>query len=281
MRRRALVGLALVSAAVLGPAAAAHAQCGPAISLEDGLARAHVAFVGTVIDRSNRDRTAVFEVLEVWKGSSLPGRVIVNGGPADRDQLTSVDRSWLLNQIYLVVPANEHSPFQDSLCTATRLWSTPTGEIPEHLQPAVGNALPLPMLASAGAAGGEGGTGRFLDSVVLAGVVLVVALGFVWLVSRLSSRRRHAATQAAVVPVSDQVSGAFRRRRFRWLIPSLPRIIPSRRGTPLERVRKSRRRGRRGGAGHDKEQLLRAVKTSATRPPSRKNHYTSGRRSVP
>ena len=62
---------------------------------------------------------------------------------------------------------------------------------------------------------------------------------------------------------------------------SMPSVLESKRGSRLEQVRRATRRGRRAPSDHEREQLERAVKLTATAPPSRRNHYTSGRRSAP
>jgi len=282
MRYRVLIALALVAAAVVGPAGAAHAQCGPTLEVEDSLVRAEVVFVGTVVDRSNRDRTAIMDVHEVWKGTRLPASVTVNGGPEDISQFTSVDRSWLLGQTYLVMPANDRSPFQDSLCSGTQLWSTPTGEIPENFQLAVGNISPIPLLIGAGSAGGDDGLSGSFGNVGVAVAVLAVALGLIWLVRKLGSRRKPGPTR----PHSPRPDGALPTaalRSQRRMLPgfSMSAMFESKRGSRLEQVRKATRRRRRGPGEQERQQLERAVKLTATKPPSRRNHYTSGRRSAP
>lgn len=282
MRRRVLIALALVAAAIVGPAGAAHAQCGPTLAIEESLLRTEVAFIGRVVDRSNLDRTAVMEVLEIWKGGRLAQFVTVNGGPEDIDQFTSIDRSWLLGQIYLVVPANSRSPFRDSLCSATQLWATPTGEIPEHLQPVLGNVSPIPVLVGDGGVMGDEGLSGILGDVGIAVGLLALALGVIWGLRRLGSMSKRRQAGAARARHGEPApTAAFKRSRLRIPWISISSLFSSKRGSPLDRVRKATKRGRRGPGEHEREQLERAVKVTATTPPSRKNHYTSGRRSVP
>jgi hypothetical protein len=281
MRRRVLIALALVAAAISGSAGAAHAQCGPTLAVEESLARTEIAFVGQVVDRSNRDRTAVMEVLEIWKGRRLPQFVTVNGGPEDLDQFTSIDRSWLLGQIYLVIPANAGSPFRDSLCSATQLWTTPTGEIPDHLQAAVGNISPIGVLTGESGVTADGGPSGVFGSLGVAIGVLALALAIIWGFRRLGSMpKRRTVTSAATTHREVAPTAAFKRRRRRMPGISLSGLFTSKRGSRLERVRKATRRGRRGPGEHEREQLERAVNVRVTMPPSRRNHYTSRRRAA-
>ena len=283
MRNRVLITLALVAAAIVAPAGAAHGQCSPALSTEGSLAETEIAFVGRVADRSNRDRTAVVEVLEVWKGRPLPPTVTVNGGPEDLSQQTAVDRAFLLGQIYLVMPANDRVPFQDSLCSGTQLWSTPTGSIPEELQSAAGNTFPIQVFVGGeSGVGTERSSGAFGMAAVAAGALLaalVVIYGF----RRLSaSKRRPRHRPGPMGGRTDNPPAApFKRRRPRMARLSMPAILEWKRGSRLDQVRRATRRGRKGPGDNEREQLERALKLTATKPPSRRNHYTSGRRSAP
>ena len=283
MRNRVLITLALVATAVVAPAGAALAQCGSALSTEGSLAQTEVAFVGRVIDRSNRDRTAVMEVLEVWKGSPLPPTVVVNGGPEDLDQHTSVDRVFLLSQIYLVMPANNRAPFQDSLCSGSQLWSTADGSIPAELQLAAGNISPIPIAVDGESGTGVGSMSGLLGTAGVAVGVLLAALAVIYGVRRLSSPKRKPRRTAGSVGVGtgSAPEAAFKRKRRRMARLSMPGVLDSKRGSRLEQVRKATRRGRRAPSDHEREQLERAVRLTATTPPSRRNHYTSGRRSAP
>jgi hypothetical protein len=105
----------------------------------------------------------------------------VNGGQENLSQQTSIDRTFLLGQIYLVLPANDRAPFQDSLCTGTQLWSTPTGSIPEHLQQAAGRDTPIPVLS--GEAGARVAAPGGVNFLIVAMIVVGLAYVFV-LVSR-------------------------------------------------------------------------------------------------
>ena len=281
MRIRALTVLVLVAAAVVAPASAAYAQCGSAGAVQDRLASAEVAFVGRVVDRSNRDRTAVMQVLEVWKGERLPSQVTVNGGPEDLSQQTAVDRTFLLSQIYLVMPANARPPFRDSLCSGTQLWSTPTGSIPLFLQDAVGTDVPIPMIPDGGFTADDGGVAGSLGTVGVALVVIVLALGLIFGVRRLGSlsRRGSRKTKRAHHGSTGPLPGAaYRSKKRRMGRLPMSGKLQSRRGSGLDRVRRAARRGRKAPDEHETQQLQRALKRTATRPPSRRNHYKSGRR---
>ena len=284
MRIRALVVLALVAAVIVAPASAAHAQCGLVRTVEQSLAEADVAFVGRVVDRSNLDRTAVMQVLEVWKGASLPSSVTVNGGPEDMAQQTSIDRTFLLSQIYLVMPANSRSPFQDSLCSGTQLWSTPTGSIPSVLQSVVGRELPILIVPGGVSAADDGGSSGLLGTLGIGVIVIVLALGLIFGVRRFGliggtpKRKKKSMGHAAA---SGMPRVAFRPKRRRLARFSMPGKFTSKRGSRIDQVRRAARRGRNAPGEQEKEQLRRAVQGTATRPPSRRNHYTSGRRSAP
>ena len=285
MRNRVLLALALVAAAVIGPAGAAHAQCGPAKSTAESLTTTEVAFVGRVVDRSNLDRTAVMEVLEVWKGDSLPPLVTVNGGPEDMNQFTSIDRRYLLGQIYLVMPANARAPFLDSLCTGTTLWTTPDGTIPEEFQLATGNIEPIPVVVGADGGEGNGALSWLVDNVGVGLVVLALALGVIYSVKAISSKPTTSFHGGRTTSASREVrpdvppTAAFRRRKRRGPSFSLPRF--EWRGSRLDRFRRANKRGKKGSGQLQTEHLERVVHLKATTPPKRKNHYTSGRRSAP
>lgn len=282
MRTRVFAALTLVVGLVLVPATTAHAQCGPSRTIEENLASVDVAFIGKVVDRSNRDRAAEVQVLEVWKGPKLPQFVTVNGGPEDLDQQTSIDRSFLLHEIYLFMPATTREPFQDSLCSGTQLWS-PDGTIPVNLQDAAGNATPVPIAwgdattQSPDDGGSWGGPATFLVVLVL-GVALV--LGLLRLGSEKPARKKKGPRRRQGSAPHDLLPTKLSRRRWRFPRFSLPSLFVFRHGSRLDRVRRATRRSRKGPREQEKEQLERAVKPTATRPPSRRNHYTSRRRSA-
>src|SRR5881296_3549539 len=77
------------------------ASCLPPPILPVAISTAAVAFVGTVRQVTNLDRTAVLDVEEIWKGPNLPDHVEVHGGPEQPDRMTSVDRTWQQGARYL------------------------------------------------------------------------------------------------------------------------------------------------------------------------------------
>lgn len=110
------------------PASTAHADCAvDERMLEERIADAPVVFVGTATEVTNRDRTATFDVHEIWKRPGdvpeIGGEVVVHGGPDEADAGTSVDRSWQPGQRYLVFPRFEDGRFVDDICTSTRPWT--------------------------------------------------------------------------------------------------------------------------------------------------------------
>ena len=97
----------------------ALASCAEVPDLETAFADAEVVFIGVVVELSNRDRTAVMEVEQVWKGPQLPAVVTVHGGPSDPGVITSVDRTFE-RATYVVFPVNSSPPFEDNACTLTQ-----------------------------------------------------------------------------------------------------------------------------------------------------------------
>ncbi len=251
--------------------------------LEESLAAADVVFVGRVVDRSNADRTAVMEVLEVWKGPTQPARVTVIGGPEELSQQTAIDRTFLLGQIYLVVPANRQAPFQDSLCSATQLWSTPTGSIPAELQDAVGTEVPIVLLTDQSPELGDGRFSGWCGTLGMALIVIVFALALIYGLRRMSSRHPSRDGQPDPGRKTDPASKslpAFRRKRMRVSRKLAMTDLLGSGGRGGPRLEKARRRAgvfRKGSGEHEKELLRRAVKLTATKPPSRRNHYSAGR----
>jgi hypothetical protein len=107
---------------VLLPAGTASASCLELPPLDVGLAEAHTAFVGTVIDLANQDRTATFAVEEVWMGT-VAEEAVVMGGPSG-NAFTSVDRAFEVGTRYLVVPVRgAGSSFEDNACTLTQPYT--------------------------------------------------------------------------------------------------------------------------------------------------------------
>ena len=128
MRRFALalfVTLALVGGGSAPALASCVAPFGPGGSpdLAAQLDAAPVVFVGRVVSTKNNGRVAGVEVESVWKGSGIHSGVTVVGTPDQQSAATSVDRTFTVGVRYLFVPASPASPFSDSNCSATRVYS--------------------------------------------------------------------------------------------------------------------------------------------------------------
>ena len=153
MRRFALT-LFVTLALVGGGPAPALASClappfGPGGSPDLGaqLAAAPVVFVGTVISTKNNDRVAAVRVESVWKGSGIHSVVTVVGTPDQQSAATSVDRTFTAGGRYLFVPSSPGSPFSDSNCSATRLYTRELDTLRPltALPPLAGGDAPEPM----------------------------------------------------------------------------------------------------------------------------------------
>jgi hypothetical protein len=107
------VGTALISATP------ASASCAIAPNLQKVIATAPIIFVGTVRHVDHYGTRATVRVQQVWRGESIPRRVIVNGS------LGAESRVFQVNRRYLFVPERSSmaSPFQDDDCTATQLYT--------------------------------------------------------------------------------------------------------------------------------------------------------------
>jgi hypothetical protein len=175
--RRSLPVAFLLLAMSIGGASAAQASCGvlPGTTLAGQIDAAPTVFVGTVIRTSNNDRVARVRVESVWKGPAVPTFVTVSGTPAQGSAATSVDRSFAVGQRYLLVPSTGSSPFQDSSCSATQLYSTQL----DALKPATAQA-PTP------GSDGLDPTGWWLPAWIfpaLAGLLLAAAAAL-WIARR-------------------------------------------------------------------------------------------------
>lgn len=120
---RSVTVVTVLALAVLLPVGAALALCAvDERSLEQQIDEAEVVFVGTVVGVRDQQRTASFEVHDVWKGPEMDRQVVVQGGPGDPNTATSVDRSWHMGHRYLVIPYIEGGRLADSICSPTRVW---------------------------------------------------------------------------------------------------------------------------------------------------------------
>lgn len=147
-------------------------SCLPPMPIEQALRESGSVFVGTVVGLADADRTANFDVDEVWVGPDLPARAVVHGGP-EGDTFTSVDRTWEANGRYLVFASVVDGQLTDNACSNTQSWSDEL----EALRPP--DAQPPEAATDSGTTGGLPATAL----VVIGGLV---ALG---LVSVLAFRR--------------------------------------------------------------------------------------------
>jgi hypothetical protein len=157
--------LAIASLAIgVSPVAADCQMAGP---IEDELAAAEVAFVGTAAQVNGA--MAFFEVHEVWAGPVV--NTVEVHGLASGVEFVEDDRIWAPGMTYLVIPWVEGQVLRDSICTATIEWNDDLAD----LRPA--DAV---IVASEGETGG----------VPTAVIVLLGAVIGVGGVSMLAFRRR-------------------------------------------------------------------------------------------
>lgn len=90
--------------------------------LEERIEEATHVWKGTVTGSQEGGRVAIVQVEEVWKGEGPDGeRVRIL---ADSEEPTSTDRTWTVDQTYLIFPRpEEDGEWHDSACSATREWS--------------------------------------------------------------------------------------------------------------------------------------------------------------
>lgn len=109
----------------------ASASCAPPVGIADGIARADVVVVGTVVSARSDNRVATVRVEEVWKGD-VGETLEVFGGPAAENALTSVDRNYEVGRRYLLFagepaahgyPAISGGRYEDNNCSTTQLWA--------------------------------------------------------------------------------------------------------------------------------------------------------------
>lgn len=148
------IGLALANLAF---PAIARADCQPASSVEEALAAAEIAFVGTVVAAVEGESRAGFSVEEVWVGD-LPAATEVRGL---RDAgLSEDDRRWTLGVRYLVIPYVDRGVLRDNICSATVEWRDelaalrpPGAQSPEEGPSGSDDGIPGAVLAVAAAVG--------------------------------------------------------------------------------------------------------------------------------
>jgi hypothetical protein len=152
---RVLTALFLAAAMIPLDATSALASCAEPPDLETAFADADVVFIGVVVELSNKDRTAVMEVEQVWKGPDLPEVVTVRGGPEDPNVITSVDRTFERGT-YVVFPVNSAPPFEDNACTLTQR-TTPALDVinPSLTEPPEDSNEPEPVTTEVAGAAAE------------------------------------------------------------------------------------------------------------------------------
>lgn len=85
---------------------------------------AEIVFVGTVVATTNQNCWANVQVEEVWRGPDQPAAVVVRGGGADPNMMSSVDRAFETGVKYVFFPyADEQGGLADNSCTSTTQWS--------------------------------------------------------------------------------------------------------------------------------------------------------------
>jgi hypothetical protein len=183
MKGRSLrAALLLLLGAVVGLAVGqspSWGSCLPPPPFEESLAKTDLVFVGTAVDVGNGSRWATFTVEEIWKGDPGGARVEVRG--AERDAVTSIDRTYRRGGRYLVFAMRSGGAWQDNSCSATQ----PYGEEVQRLRPeSVRPAKPGPAPEEGG--GVKAGT-------VVFGAVLLVLVGGGFLVVRRWGRNDGAA----------------------------------------------------------------------------------------
>ncbi len=162
----------------------ALASCAELPALETAFAEADVVFIGVVVELSNRDRTAVMEVEQVWKGPPPPDVVTVHGGPDDPGMITSVDRTFERGT-YVVFPVNSTPPFEDNACTLTQRTTTALDVInPFAAEPPEDPTAPEPVAtttapgaSSASTSANAGGAAALEPGVTENGAIQPWALG--------------------------------------------------------------------------------------------------------
>lgn len=128
MRIQRLVPLLALLLALALPTTAASASClFDDRPVEDRIGEFEYVFKGRVAGLRDEDRTARFEVEEVWRGALGP-EIVVFGGPVQdagfgQTVATSNDRTWIGGATYLVFAGSEDRGLVDNACSPTREWS--------------------------------------------------------------------------------------------------------------------------------------------------------------
>ena len=119
-RAAALIVAATAALVVLAGIEPAAADCVEPPPLDQAVADAPIVFVGTAVEVDGGS-TARFRVEEVGAGPDLRD-VVIRGGEGG-GVVTSVDRSFVEGERYLVLPYADGADLRDNSCTSTQLWS--------------------------------------------------------------------------------------------------------------------------------------------------------------
>lgn len=128
MRRSATVLALLLLATLALPLTGTSASClFDDRPVEERIGEFEYVFKGRVAGLRDEDRTARFEVQEVWRGALGP-EIVVFGGPEQdagfgQTVATSNDRAWTGGATYLVFAQSEPRGLVDNACSPTREWS--------------------------------------------------------------------------------------------------------------------------------------------------------------
>ena len=160
MRAHLLPAAGLLLTTLIAPAVV-RADCQPASSVEEALASAPVAFVGTVVAAQAGAPGATLRVDEVWVGT-VPETVVVRG--MGDGVFMEDDRHWTMGATYLVIPYLEGGVLRVHICTATTEWRDDLAAL-----------RPPDAHAPEDAASGPDVPGAILAVVAVAAVLTIVA----------------------------------------------------------------------------------------------------------
>ncbi|HEX9634463.1 MAG TPA: hypothetical protein VGB34_03140 [Candidatus Limnocylindria bacterium] len=145
MQIRRLVTTAAIVAGLAMPAPAV-ADCQPAGPLAQEIARAPIAFVGTVVDTGvDGAPPAAFLVEEVWVGQ-LPAESVRVRGLAVDETFGEDDRRWRRGARYLVAPIVDGNVLRDSICSATTEWRPELAALRPIRVPSAARGIAVPLL---------------------------------------------------------------------------------------------------------------------------------------
>ena len=150
--------------ASFAPGEAVRASCGGGtgpVSLDQQVASAGRAFVGTVVGTDDDGRRAFVRVESIWSGPDLPASVEVLGSPVvgrpskrGETVATSVDRRYAAGAKYLFLLNGGGLPLHDDSCTQTQPYTAEVAAAVPSTAHRPGLLAPLPpRLPNVGAGG--------------------------------------------------------------------------------------------------------------------------------